>query len=129
MSTTGSKHATKLYAFLQKEWDAMGIAPTTWCRTVGIPDPTVYRWKTGVEPDMKSMRRVAEALERPLVDVLLAAGYVTPAQVGGHIPELRRPHDLREALEKDQSVDAGLREAIRQMLDAFETAPRKRRSR
>lgn len=118
MSTTPSKQASALYAFLEKEWDAMKIAPTRWCREAGIADPTVYRWKHGVEPDMKSIRRVAEALGRPVLDVLVAAGYVSSEEANGHIPG-PRSYDLREALRLDENFSPAIREALAQTLDGM----------
>lgn len=118
MSTTRSTHALALYSFLQKEWDAMKIAPTTWCRQVGIADPTVYRWRQGVEPDMRSLKRVAEALGRPVLDILVAAEYVTPEEAKGHIAT-PRSYDVLEAIRLDQSISDNCREAMRQVYDAF----------
>jgi hypothetical protein len=118
MSTSPSKHATALYAFLEKEWAAMKIAPTTWCRQVGIADPTVYRWSQGVEPDMKSIRRVAEALGRPVIDVLVAAGYVSAEEAGGHVPA-PRSYSLIDGLNLDTTYSPEIREALRQVLDAM----------
>lgn len=118
MSTTKSKHALALYAFLVEEWDAMQIAPTTWCRQVGIADPTVYRWRQGVEPDMRSLRRVAEALGRPIVDILVAANYLQPDEVGGHVA-VPRSYDVLEAINLDQAISDQCREALRQVYDAF----------
>lgn len=107
-----------MYAFLQQEWDAMGIRPTAWCRKVGMADATVLRWRDGVEPDLRTLRRVAEALGRPLLDLLVAAGYVTSAEAGGYSVPIRS-YSLLEAIELDRSISDGEREALRQVHDAF----------
>jgi hypothetical protein len=118
MNATRSKNAQSLFAFLEEEWDRMGLKPTAWTRKVGIPDATVLRWRDGIEPDMRSLKRIAEALERPLVDVLLAAEYITPDEVSGYVPQ-PRSYDLLEAIELDPKLSDGEREALRQVHDAF----------
>lgn len=115
-----SKSAGKLlFAFLQTEWDAMGIGPTAWARRVGLPDATVLRWRDeDVDPDMRTLRRVAEALERPVVDVLLAAGYVTSDELNGYAVPVRT-YDIIETIRLDQKLSDPEREALRQVHDAF----------
>lgn len=118
MNATKSDQAIALYRFLETEWDAMDIRPTAWCRSVGLADATVLRWRDGVEPDLRSLRRVAEALGRPLLDLLVASGYVTEEEAGGYVVP-PRSYDLLEAIQLDQSISDGEREALRQVHDAF----------
>lgn len=118
MMADKNKNALALYRFLESEWDRLGIRPTAWCRQVRIADATVLRWREGVEPDMRSLRRVAEALERPLIDLLLAAEYVTPEQIDGR--EITdRSFDLLETIRLDPKLSSAEREALRQVHDAF----------
>jgi hypothetical protein len=118
MSTPGSKHALALYAFLEKEWAAMKTGPYAWCREVGIADPTVFRWKQGVEPDMRSLRRVAEALGRPVLEILIAVRYVSVAEANGHVVAPPPSYSVLEALERDQSISDDVREVLRQVYDS-----------
>ena len=84
-----------------------------------MSDATVLRWRDGdAEPDMRTLRRVAEALGRPLIDVLIAAGYVDPEQAGGYAVPIRS-YSLLEAIELDRTISDGEREALRQVHDAF----------
>lgn len=114
-----SRHALALYAFLRTEWDRLDVLPTIWCRQHGIPDPTVLRWARGVEPDMRSLRRVAEALGRSLLDVLVAGEYLTPDEAAGHVPTPVMV-DARKAVQLDPDVDDVLTEAVLSMMDSYE---------
>ena len=115
---TESANAKALYAFLEQEWARMGIRPTAWCRKVGLADATVLRWREGIEPDLRSLKRVAEALERPLIDILVGARYVTSEEAGGYVVA-PRCCDLLEAIRLDPELSDGEREALRQVHDAF----------
>lgn len=113
-----SKEAIALYRWLQTEWDAMDIAPTAWCRKVGFSDATVLRWRDGIEPDLRTLKKLAVALERPLLDVLIKAGYVKRNEVGEYqVPP--RTYDLLETIRLDPTLSDGEREALRQVHDAF----------
>jgi transcriptional regulator with XRE-family HTH domain len=115
-----SPNAKALYAFLEREWAAMGIRPTAWCRRVGIADATILRWRDeGCEPDVATLKRVAAALERPLIDVLIGAEYITPSDAGGYeVPD--RTYDIADAIRLDPRLSDGQREAYRSMYRAFE---------
>lgn len=71
-----SPHGLALFAYLQAQATAAGMAVTTWCRKIGISDSTAWRWSDGVEPDMRTMRKLAEGLGVPLRDILVAAKYL-----------------------------------------------------
>jgi len=116
---TASPNARALYAFLEREWAAMDIRPTAWCRKVGLADATIFRWRDeGCEPDMHTLKKVADALERPLIDVLIAAEYIPLDEAGGYeVPD--RTYDLLEAIRLDPELSDGEREAHRQLHYAF----------
>jgi transcriptional regulator with XRE-family HTH domain len=119
MGTDGSPYAQALYSFLEREWEAMDIRPSAWCRRVGLADATVLRWREGEsEPDMRTIRRVADALERPVIDLLVAMGYVTRREAGGYEPPART-YDLLETIRLDPKLTDGEREALRQVYDAI----------
>jgi len=117
-----SPNAHALYAWLETEWANMGIKPTAWCRKVGLADATIFRWRDeGCEPDVATLKKVAEALERPLIDILIAANYITPDETGGYkAPE--RTYDLLETLRLDTGLSPHEREAHRHLHDAFALA-------
>ena len=117
-SRAGSAQARALFDFILAECNAQQIALTTWCRGAGIPDPTVLRWREGVEPDMRSLRRVAVALDRSLIDILVAGGWITREEANGHVPQIRS-YDLSEAIRLDTKISDAEREAHRQLQQAF----------
>jgi hypothetical protein len=49
----------------------------------GIPPKNFTDWKGGAVPGLGKLQQVAEALGRPLVDVLLAAHVLRPDDIGG----------------------------------------------
>lgn len=121
------KPGLALYTFLQEEWRALGTTRGAWCRQADLPDSTVHRWSQGHEPDMKSLRAVATALERPFTDILLAAGYVTPEELGGALLSPRKPPTLDEALKLDPELiaDPGQQELLTQVVDSIRTGYRR----
>ena len=113
-----SRQAKQLYGWLEDEWAARGITMTAWCREAGISNTTVLRWREGTEPDLRTLRIVADKLERSLVDVLLAAGYIYQDEVDGYeIPT--RYYDIVETIRLDPDLSDEEREALRQIHDAF----------
>jgi hypothetical protein len=107
-------HGKRLAEFLASEWASMGITRGTWCRENKIPDSTVMRWARGVEPDMRNLRIVAGALGRPLVDVLLAAGYLHPSDVNGRQVSPPTPRQsVEKAIEEDPTLSDAMRELLR----------------
>lgn len=105
-----------LHDFLQKEWDHMGTTRGAWCREAGIPDSTVHRWGQGIEPDMRSLRLVAEALHRPLVDVLQGAGYLDKKTLHREIPPRETPSVLKALQPPDKGGDPTLSPVVREAL-------------
>lgn len=110
-----SSEAIQLFRFLQAECDRMDIKITTWGRKNDIADATIIRWRQGVEPDMRSLRRVAKALDRPLWEVLVAAGYVDPEDVGRDISP--REYDVADAIRLDRKLSPRARELLNQVYD------------
>lgn len=110
-----SAEAIELYRFIQNECDRMDVRITTWARRHNIADATIIRWRQGVEPDMRSLRRVAEALGRPLWEVLTAAGYIDPEEVGRDVSP--REYDVAEAIRLDRRLTPRARELLNQVYD------------
>lgn len=110
-----------LYSFLEEEWEALGLTRGAWCRKANLPDSTVYRWKSGHLPDMRSLQIVADTLGRPMIEVLLAAGIVNPDEVNGQWIAPRQPVTLDDALRGDPMLngETELVEAIRGIVKAW----------
>ena len=52
-------------------------------RVTGIPQANLSRWMRGQSmPNAANFRELAEALGRPVLEVIVAAGLVTPEEVG-----------------------------------------------
>lgn len=120
MATRTVDHAKALYAFIETEWIKQGLkGPTPWARLNGFSVVTMLNWRDkGGDVDMRMIRQVAEALHRPVIDVLIAAKYVTVDEAGGYeVPE--REYDLLDAIRLDTSLSDAEREALRQVHDAF----------
>lgn len=120
MSTRPVDHAKALYAFIEKEWIKQGLkGPTPWARLNGFSVVTMLNWRDkGGDVDMRLIREVAAALHRPVIDVLIAAGYVSVDEAGGYVvPE--REYDLLEAITLDPKISDAEREALRQLHDVF----------
>lgn len=114
-----SEHAKQLFTWIQGEADAMGITLTAWCRKMQIPDPTVLRWKKGIEPDFRSLQRVANVMGRSILDVLLAAGYIGPDEAKGHVPQPMLV-DARQAIKADPSLSEMLASHLLEIMDRYE---------
>lgn len=121
-SEQAEAHGVRLTHFLEKEWDALYTTRGAWCRKVGLADSTVYRWSQGVEPDMRNMVLIAQGLNRKLVDILYAAGYLGEDEykVRTVTPVRERP-SLVDAIRTDPSLSTGQREALLAVHAAFET--------
>ncbi|MGW2095795.1 helix-turn-helix domain-containing protein [Promicromonospora sukumoe] len=52
-------------------------------RAINTSQSIIGRWRMhGTVPEMKTLRRVAESLNVPIQEALVAAGYVRPEEVG-----------------------------------------------
>jgi len=113
-------HGQRLTEFLQREWDAAGTTRGAWCREVGLADSTVMRWGQGTDPDFRNLELVAAGLGRRMVDVLLAAGYLTPDEVNGHVPVQSSRLDIDTALRTATGVSDAERDAHMQLRKAYQ---------
>lgn len=63
----------------------------------GIEQTVLSRWKLGRNrPDAQNVIQFARATNRPPVEALIAAGYLTPEEVGGAIEIAQSPADLTD---------------------------------
>lgn len=90
----------------------------------GISGPQIGRWMKGrMLPQPENMRRLAEALGVPVLELYVRAGYITEAEVGAGLPE-REPMDPRvlpliRVLEKIDRLPPRDRGVIEGMLAAM----------
>lgn len=70
-------------AWVNQQLTRKGWRPADAARAFGVDDSMVSKWRRGLaEPDPKSLRRIAESLDLPILTVLIAAGYLTPEEAG-----------------------------------------------
>lgn len=118
-------HGLALTRFLEAEWAALDTNRARWCREKGLSDSTVLRWgQGGVNIDMRQLQLLAQGLGRPLVDVLLAAHYITPEQVNGRQVAPREPVPAEQAIRVDPALSEPLREVLLSTLRAFTAVQR-----
>ena len=122
MTAIAESHGTRLTRFLQGEWNALGTTRGAWCRSVGIASSTVLRWSQGVEPDLKNLLIVAAGLDRKLVDVLYAAGYIGDEDV--QVRTVAPPREritIEAAIKTDVTLSDPERDALLAVHAAFQT--------
>lgn len=114
---TTTNHGKELAAFLQREWDDLGVTRGEWCRMAGIADSTVMRWKAGTAPDISNLRAIADALGRSLPEILIAGRYMTEEESRGLVVRRSPPPSMRDTIARDPDLTDVEREVLRQMLD------------
>lgn len=105
-------------------WIQRRIAPETlqsFGERTGITASQFSRWKKGAHtPNIDSLRRVAEGLDVPLLQVLVTAGILTEEETAADLPDLGpsqlRPEDL---VLMDPNIDPKAKDFI---LNAIEMA-------
>jgi transcriptional regulator with XRE-family HTH domain len=70
-------------SWVNQQLTRKGWRPADAARAFGVDDSMISKWRRGLAgPDPKSLRRVAESLELPILEVLVAAGWITPEEAG-----------------------------------------------
>lgn len=70
----------------------------------GVSGPQVSRWKTGENaPRAEAVIRFARAYDRPPLEALVAAGFVTPAEARATTIEVSRPLSNAELVDEIRS--------------------------
>lgn len=114
-----------LYAWLEDYWHEQGITANMWASShAGIQGGTVSRWRTGdIVPSLPAMVAVAEALDVPVLDVLIAAGVVTQEDVGRDATRAVTP-SLDAAIAADPTLEDWQRRNLREFADAMRDVAR-----
>lgn len=119
MGNDSTEYGPNLYRFLADYWRATGTNQNAWCDAhPGIHAPTVSRWRTGTEPRVAAYRAVADALGRPILDILQIAGVITADEAKGRAVTPTTAPSIDDALRLDDTVPASVREALASMLQA-----------
>lgn len=111
---TANKHGPAFAAWLRGEIDARGESPTGWLRHNGIAATALRTWEDGADPQMDLLQRVAEALGPPrrLVDMLIAADYIAPSDVGVTLVPTSPPK-IDAAIDRDPDLSGMERDLLR----------------
>jgi transcriptional regulator with XRE-family HTH domain len=70
-------HMSTWWPYVQRYLDKYGWTPSDLSRHADINRSIISRWKEGAKPEVETVRRVANAFNRPLAEVLIASGLVT----------------------------------------------------
>lgn len=77
----GTPTAT-LAAYLQEHLDKRQWTRADLARASGLAESGLARWMAGKAPSLENCRVLADVLGRPLLEVLVAAGILTPDEAG-----------------------------------------------
>src|SRR4051812_48970834 len=106
MSNTKGAHGRALTRWLNQIWESEGTNANKWAREHGFSGPTVHRWGVDTDPTTIDMlRKIADALGRPLLDVLVMGEYITADEAAGHdVAPIQPPPSVLDAIERDESL-------------------------
>jgi transcriptional regulator with XRE-family HTH domain len=91
-------------------------------RATGVPDSVISRWRTsGTTPSIAQLRRLQSALQVSLVELLVAAGHLSPeeARVTSFSPAHRVTRGTRDAIRNDSELDDELKHLLEVQYDAM----------
>lgn len=72
--------AEQWWAYIQRHLDERGWTPSDLSRAANINRSIIGRWREGAKPEVTTARSLASALGRPLIEVLVASGLLTPEE-------------------------------------------------
>lgn len=99
-------------------------------RAAGVPDSVISRWRTsGTTPSLGQLRRLQGPLHATLLQLLVAAGHLTPEEAGTRevAGPLRVVRGVREAIMADPLLDDELRHLLVVQYEAMLAVARARR--
>lgn len=106
-------------SWVNQQLTRKGWRPADAARAFGVDDSMVSKWRRGLaEPDPKSLRRIAESLDLPILTVLVAAGYLTAEEAGQAPPVEVDPSEV-----PTMDLIEEIRARISGHLDALDPAP------
>lgn len=126
MSTSAPSWA----AWLTQRMSDLGYATNSdLARAAGVPDSVISRWRNnGTMPSLGQLRRLTEPLGASLLQLLVAAGHLTPdeAEATGAPEPIRIVRSVREAIAHDPELDDELRQLLLVQYEAMLTVARAR---
>ena len=84
-------------------------------RASGVPESVISRWRNqGVTPSVEQLRRLREPLEITILELLVAAGYLTAAEAALPQPVIAPPRrgGVADAIAEDPALPEGLRRVL-----------------
>ena len=119
-----SEWGPNLYRYLERHWRAQGTNANAWTYAhPGVQGPTVSRWQRGTIPSLPAMRAVADALEVPMADVLVAAGVMDKRELGRE-PATPPEPDIDAAIAGDPTLSDLARRTLRDILAGIRSVER-----
>jgi transcriptional regulator with XRE-family HTH domain len=91
-------------------------------RESGVPDSVLSRWRNaGTKPSLEQLRRLQPFLQAPLLELLVAAGHLTPdeANLTAVSRPVRLPRDVRDAIELEPALPDDLKRLLLNQYDAM----------
>lgn len=79
--------ATPWWLWLQEQLRARDWTFADLCKKAGLDDSIGTRWKKGKLPMADNIRRVAAALDVPVMEAMLKAEWITDGDLGGEKPK------------------------------------------
>jgi transcriptional regulator with XRE-family HTH domain len=99
-------------------------------RRTGVPDSVISRWRTsGTVPSIGQLRRLQQALQVSLLELLVAAGHLSADEAGitSFTEPVRVPRDTRAAIRNDPALEDDLKHLLEVQYDAMLSVARARR--
>lgn len=122
MNDTEGSHGRSLVAYLDALRETAGATSMrSYMASVGYDAARVSQWKLGKPPSIAHMRELADALDVPLGEILVAAMYGTADDFGG-IREVRHSTVL-EAIRLDTQLSDKAKAALSSTYEAVVAAP------
>jgi transcriptional regulator with XRE-family HTH domain len=91
-------------------------------RDSGVPDSVLSRWRNaGTKPSLEQLRRLQPFLQAPLLELLVAAGHLTPeeANLTAVSRPIRLPRDVRDAIKLEPELPDDLKHLLLHQYDAM----------
>jgi hypothetical protein len=119
-----------LYDWLERYWAANGLSPSGWSKLVGLSPSTVLRWAHS-DPDISSLRAIAQATGMTMIELLVIAEIITPDEANGIVPREPlepAPYSVEDAIDHDPQLSDQERKVLRAALDLVRQTKRTGRS-
>lgn len=122
--STRSEWPTPVWAdWLTERMRATGFGSNSdLARATGVPDSVISRWRTsGTTPSIAQLRRLGDALQVSLLELLVAAGHLTADEAGvtAFTVPVRVARSTLEAIRDDPALDDDLKHLLTLQYEAM----------